>query len=101
MTKARSISLEDKEKDTKEYCEGCIDCQKNKGNTGKALNDPTSLELPERRWGLVSADFIVGLPKTGGKCDAIATWMDRQFWRVDFIPSKSEDSAVQTAKRLF
>ena len=30
---------------------------------GKKLSDPSSLEVPERRWGSIATDFIVKLPK--------------------------------------
>ncbi len=52
-----------KSRDFKNYVQGCLICQQKKDYMGKKHTDPTSLEVPERRWGSLASDFIVQLPK--------------------------------------
>ena len=57
--------------------------------------------MPERRWGSLSTDFIVHLPKTKDGYDAITTWVDKLTRRVHFIKSKTTDTAVDVADSFF
>ena len=68
---------------------------------GKKLGDPTSLEVPTRRWGSLATDFIVSLPKTKRGFNSITTWVDRLSRRVHFIPSKEADKAVDVANAFY
>ncbi len=68
---------------------------------GKKLTEPSSLEVPERRWGSLATDFIVGLSKTKNGLDCITTWVDRLSRTVHFIPSKESDTAVDVANSFF
>lgn len=90
-----------KTRDVRKYCEGCMICQQHKDHNGQPLNDPTALELPKRRWGLISTDFITQLPKTTTGMDAITTWVDRLSRRVHFLPSRCTDTAIDVAKSFF
>lgn len=65
------------------------------------LNEPTALELPHRRWGLLSTDCITFLPKTPRGYDAITTWVDGLSRRVHFYPSKTTDAAPELAQSFF
>lgn len=58
------IYWKEKSRDVKSYCVECITCQQQKDFADQRLNNPMFLELPQRRWGLVSTDFILSLPKT-------------------------------------
>ena len=88
-------------RDVKSYCHGCLTCQQQKDATGKKFTLPTPLDVPLRRWGSLSTDFIVSLPKTRNGLDAIATWVDRLSRRVHFLPSRGTDTAVEAAKAFF
>ena len=88
-------------RDVRNYICGCIRCQQYKDSNQKKLSEPTSLEMPERRWGSLGSDFIVGLPVTKNGFDAITTWVDRFTRRVHFIPSHSTDTAVDVAGTFF
>ena len=66
-----------KVRDVRNYIRGCIRCQQYKDSTQKKFSEPASLEMPERRWGSLGTDFIVGLPVTKNGFDAITTWVDR------------------------
>ncbi len=76
-------------------------CQQKKDYLGKKLTDPTSLEVPERRWGSLATDFIVKIPLTKSGFDCIATYVDRLSRRVHFIPSKEFATAVDAANTFF
>ena len=88
-------------RDVKNYVQGCIVCQQKKDCIGKKLTDPLSLEVPDRRWGSISSDFIVKLPKTKNGFDCITTYVDRLSRRVHFVTSKETDTAVDVANSFF
>ena len=48
-------------------------CQQFEDDNQEKLTDSESLELPERRWGLILTDFIVNLPNSRDWFDAITT----------------------------
>ncbi len=64
---------------------------------GKKLSDPTSLEVPKRRWGSLASDSIVELTETSNCFHSITTYVNRLTRSVQFIPSKDSDSAVYGA----
>lgn len=90
-----------KTRDVRSFCDGCSTCQQQKDHGGLTLNDPTALELPTRRWGMVATDFITHLPVTESGFDAITTWVDRLSRRVHFIPSRTNDTAEDAARSFF
>lgn len=87
--------------DVHDYCRGCVVCQHNKDSRVKPFGIPQPLELPERRWGSISMDFITHLPVTASGFDCITTFVDRFSKRVRLIPSKSSDTAEDVAKCFF
>ncbi len=68
---------------------------------GKKLTEPTSLEVPERRWGFIASDFILKLQKAKNGYYSITTYADRLSRRVHFVPSKDSDTAVDVANLFF
>ncbi len=51
LSQLKNYHWKHKSRDVKQYVEGCMVCQQKKDYLGKKLSDPTSLEVPERRWG--------------------------------------------------
>jgi hypothetical protein len=51
-------------------------CQRNKGETLKALGSLQNLHIPNQRYEEVSMEFIIGLPKSKGK-DTTFVVLDR------------------------
>lgn len=98
LERLRNFHWRRKAKDVKNYVKGCVECQKQKNGNSKALTTPEMLELPSRRWGSISTDFIVGLPETKNGFDSIITFVDRFSKRPHFLPCKSTDTAVEAAK---
>lgn len=101
MARLGNFHWRHKARDVRNYVDGCVVCQQYKDSNQKKITDPTSLELPERRWGSLATDFIVNLPKTRDGFDAITTWVDRLTRRVHFIKSKTTDTAVNVADTFF
>lgn len=101
LSRLKNYHWKHKSRDVKNYIQGCLVCQQKKDYLGKKLTDPTSLEVPERRWGSLASDFIVKLPKTKNGFDSITTYVDRLSRRVHFIPSKDSDTAVDVANAFF
>ncbi len=101
MSRLSNFHWKNKSRDVKKYVDGCITCQQYKDSNQKKLTSPTSLEMPERRWGSLATDFIVKLPKTKKGYDAITTWVDRLTRRVHFLKSKTTDTAVDVANDFF
>lgn len=101
LARLKNFYWRNKAKDVKSYVQGCLTCQQKKDSREKKLGDPNSLEIPDRRWGSIATDFIVALPKTKNGYNCITTWVDRLSRRVHFIPSKEEDTAVDSANAFF
>lgn len=87
--------------DVKNNCKGCEKCQLNKYSRVKPLGDPQPLELPTRRWGSVSMDFVTHFPTTESSFDCITTYVGRYLIIVHLVPSKGTDSATNVAEGLF
>lgn len=51
-----------KYRDVKRYCDGCLVLQNNTILNQKNFNDPQPLEVPLRRLGSISTDFILSIP---------------------------------------
>lgn len=75
-------------------------CQSFKGRTQNA-GLYTPLSIPERAWEDVSMNFIVGLPVTRKKFDAIFVAVDRFSKMAHFIPCKTTSSAPNVAELFF
>jgi len=101
MSRLSNFHWRHKSRDVKAYVAGCLTCQQYKDSNQRKLNDPVSLEMPERRWGSLATDFIVKLPKTKDGYDAITTWVDRLTRRVHFLKCNTSDTAVDVADAFF
>ena len=88
-------------RDVKNYVRRCSRCQQYKDSRQKKLTEPSSLEMPERRWGSFATDFIVSLPMSKRGFDSIIKWVDWLTRRVHFIPSLATDTAVNAAESFF
>ena len=81
----------------KEFVKTCELCQRSKSSRNKVgLLQP--LPVPEQPWHNISMDFIMGLPQTPDKNDAVLTFVDRLTKYVHLIPTKSTIDAEGTAQ---
>lgn len=101
LSRLNQVHWKNKSKDVELYCQGCLTCQTRKDGRVKPLGVPQPLQLPQRRWGSISLDFITHLPETNMGHNAIITFVDRATKRVHIVPSKEEDTAEDVAKKFF
>ncbi|XP_028799331.1 uncharacterized protein LOC114754688 [Neltuma alba] len=70
----------------------------------KPAGELQPLDIPEWKWDSVSMDFIVGLPMTAGKHDAMWVIVDRLTKSVHFLAMNVKDSPEKlggfTSRRL-
>lgn len=59
------------------------------------------LQLPTRKWGSISMDFIVALPLTQNKNDSILVVVDRFTKMIKLLPCKTTITSMQLAQLLY
>jgi transposase InsO family protein len=87
--------------DVRRYVESCASCQRNKAVRRLPAGLLQPLAIPEQRWETVSMDFVVKLPLTARKFDAITVFVDKLSKQVHFAPSRTTDSAKDVANCFF
>jgi hypothetical protein len=87
-------------KQVERYVQTCASCQRNKASNQKPGGLMHPLPIPKYTWDSVSMDFIVQLPKTANKHDAVIVFVDRLSKMVHLAPTHTTVTAEGTA-RLF
>ena len=75
----------------------CLTCQKVKAEHQRPSGLLQPLEIPEWKWERITMDFVVGLPLTKGKYDAIWVIVDRLTKSAHFIPINERYSLEKLA----
>lgn len=86
--------------DIESYISRCHSCQQNKPSNKTPAGLLQPLPIPDTRWHTVTLDFMVRLPKTVNKFDAILVFVDKLTKMVHLVPTTTDVSAEETA-RLF
>jgi hypothetical protein len=84
----------------RDYCAMCDACQRNKPRNKRPAGLLQPLQMPDNCWKSVSMDFIVSLPLTLNKHDAIMVMVDRFSKMVHFAPTTT-DVTAEGAARIF
>ena len=84
-----------------DYVRTCGLCQVNKPSSKRKLGLLQPLEIPERRWGSVSMDQIVELPKTNDGFDSIVVYVDRLTKMMHCQPTHTNVTAPVLAHIFF
>ena len=84
-----------------DYIRTCGLCQVNKPSSKRKLGLLQPLEIPERRWGSVSMDQIVELPKTNDGFDSIVVYVDRLTKMMHCQPTHTNVTAPVLAHIFF
>ena len=87
-------------KDVKGYVDGCGACQRGKGkhqNTGLYM----PLPVPKAPWEHISMDFVMGLPMTARKKNAILVVVDRFSKMAHFVACAEQVNAVKCADLVY
>jgi len=83
-----------------EYLAKCLECQLVKAEHQHPAGLLQPLPIPERKWEIISLDFITGLPKNAKQNDSIMVVVDKLSKAAHFIPVKSTYKAVNIAKNF-
>jgi len=81
------------------YIEACDNCLRSKPKLHHTYKQLKPNETPERRWGTISMDFIMPLPKSNGYTGILVV-VDRLTKMSHFIPIKRDITAIETAEML-
>jgi len=73
-------------KEITEYVDKCMTCQKVKAEHQRPVGELRPLEIPTWKWNSISMDFVMGLPLSDSKKNAIWVIMDRLTKSAYFIP---------------
>ena len=79
------------------YIQGCDRCNRTKTYPAAPLGKLMPNRVPDRRWQIITTDFIVGLPPSRGY-DAIWVVVDRLSKRMHAIPTTAEVDALGLAR---
>ncbi|XP_052189965.1 uncharacterized protein LOC127799781 [Diospyros lotus] len=86
------------QRDVAEFVRACDTCQRIKAKHQKPSRSLQPLEIPEWKLEHVTTDFIMGLPRTLRKADAIWVVVDRLTKLAYFLPIRSTIGAEQLAQ---
>jgi len=81
------------------YVEACDNCIRSKPRISQGFKQLKPNETPDRRWGTISMDFIMPLPKSEGNTGILVV-VDRLTKMAHFITIKKEITALETAETL-
>ena len=84
--------------DVAKFVEKCLTCQRVKAEHQQPAGELQSIEVPKWKWEQISMDFVVGLPKTTNRYDAIWVIMDILTKSAHFLPIKITYSLEQLAE---
>ena len=83
------------------YVKSCDKCQRNKSVNMKPAGLLQPLPIPSRNWEQITMDFIVKLPQTARKHDAIVVFVDKLSKLSRFIPTETTVDAREVAQVFF
>ncbi|KAL0340161.1 UNVERIFIED_CONTAM: hypothetical protein Sradi_4532900 [Sesamum radiatum] len=85
-------------KDMAEFVAKCMTCQQVKAKHQAPAGKLRPLSISEWKWEKITMDFIVGLPRTLRKHDAIWVIVDRLTKSAHFLPIRLGDSLDKLAE---
>ncbi|KAL0395508.1 UNVERIFIED_CONTAM: Transposon Tf2-12 polyprotein [Sesamum latifolium] len=84
--------------DVAEFVAKCIICQQVKAEHQVPAGKLRPLSIPEWKWEKITMDFVIGLPRTLRKHDAIWVIVDRLTKSTHFLPIRLGDSLDKLAE---
>jgi len=81
------------------YVEACDICIRSKPRISQGFKQLKPNETPERRWGTITMDFIMPLPRSEGNTGILVV-VDRLTKMAHFIAIRKEITALETAEIL-
>lgn len=77
------------------FVSSCPDCQRNKMENRKPAGELQPLQIPEKCWEKVAADFVTKFPRNRNGNDTVLIIVDRLLKRGIFIPTSENIDAPQ------
>jgi hypothetical protein len=85
-------------KDVVDYIIQCMECQKVKAEHRHPMGLLQALPIPEKKWEVITMDFITGLPRMNKKHDSIMVVVDKLTKDAHFVPVKKTHTTTYIAK---
>ncbi|KAL0313334.1 UNVERIFIED_CONTAM: Transposon Ty3-I Gag-Pol polyprotein [Sesamum radiatum] len=85
-------------KDVTEFVAKCLTCQQVKAEHQAPAGKLHPLSIPEWKWEKITMDFVIGLPRTFRKHDAVWVIVDRLTKSAHFLPIRQNDSLDKLAE---
>ncbi|KAL0291382.1 UNVERIFIED_CONTAM: Transposon Ty3-G Gag-Pol polyprotein [Sesamum angustifolium] len=85
-------------KDVVDFVARCLTCQQVKAKHQALADELHPLSIPEWKWKKITMDFVIGLPRTFRKHDAIWVVVDRLTKSGHFLPIRQNDSLDKLAE---
>ena len=85
-------------KDVANFVAKCLSCQKIKIKHKKPSGQLQPLPIPEWKWENITMDFLMGLPRTQSKNDAVWVVVDRLTKSAHFLPIQEKFPVGRLAK---
>jgi len=76
-------------KDVADYITQCMECQNMKAKHSHPTGLLQSLPIIEKKWEVITMDFITGLPRTNKQHDSIMVVVEKLTNVVHFVPVKT------------
>ena len=85
-------------KDVADYIARCMECQKVKAKYRHPVGLLHPLPIPEKKWEVITVDFITGLPRMNKKHDSIMVVVEKLTKATHFVPVKTMHIMANIAK---
>jgi hypothetical protein len=84
-------------KDVADYIARCMECQKVKAEHKHPGGLLQPLPIPEKKWEVITMDFIRGLPRTNKKHDSIMVAVEKLTKAAHFVLVKATQTTTNIA----
>jgi hypothetical protein len=85
-------------KDVSDYIARCMECQKAKAEHMHPTGLLQPLSIPEKKWEVITMDFITGLPRMNKQHNSIMVVFDKLTKDAHFVPVKTTHTKTNTAE---
>jgi hypothetical protein len=85
-------------KDVVDYIVQCMECHKVKVEHRHPMGFLQPLPIPEKKWEVITMDFIIGLPITNKKHDSIMVVVEKLTKSTHFVPMKTMHTSTNIAE---
>jgi hypothetical protein len=85
-------------KDVVDYIARCMECQMVKAEHRHPMGLLHPFPIPEKKWEVITMDFITGLPRMNKKHDSIMVVVDKLTKASHFVPVKTTHTTANIAE---